>query len=174
MAARMTGREFFGRRLRMARERQDPKMSRRVLGEHVSVTDSAVAAWESGRNIPDPTTLARIERRLRTNGELRDVVDCLVTGEKSEEYMGRWTHVESNSPTILRFSFDVIPGLLQIEEYARTILRDEAKVKARMERQNILTKEFPPILVALIDESVLRRNIGGPQPGSTAWHSAVR
>src|SRR5262245_4850794 len=113
MAARMTGRAFFGRRLRIAREQQVPKMSRRALGEQVNVTDSAVAAWETGRNIPDPETLKRVERILGTNGLLQDIAENLVAGEKPQEYMGRWAHVEGHASTLLRFSFDVLPGLLQ-------------------------------------------------------------
>jgi transcriptional regulator with XRE-family HTH domain len=163
MAARMTGRAFFGRRLRMAREQQVPKMSRRALGKLVNLTDSAVAAWESGRNIPDPRTLARVERILGTGGLLQDIVECMVTGEqKPQEYMGRWVHVESSAATLLWFELRVIPGLLQTEEYARAVLREDHQVKNRLERQKVLTKENPPVLVALIDESVLRRGIGGP------------
>lgn len=161
MPARMTGRAYFGRRLRTARERQVPKLSRRALGERLNLTESAIAAWESGRNIPDPTTLASVERILETNGELHDIAECLVTGEKPQEYMGKWAHVEAESTLLLRFSFDVLPGLLQTEDYAGAILRDEEQVKVRIERQKVLTKENPPVLVALIDESVLYRNVGG-------------
>lgn len=161
MPARMTGRAYFGRRLRTARERQVPKLSRRALGERLNLTESAIAAWESGRNVPDPTTLVSVERILSTNGELHDIVECLVTGEKPQEYMGKWAHVEADSTMLLRFSFDVLPGLLQSEDYARAILRDEEQVRVRIERQRVLTKENPPVLVALIDESVLYRNAGG-------------
>lgn len=162
MAARMTGRAFFGRRLRMARERQAPKMSRRMLAQRVSLTDSAVAAWESGRNIPDPKTLATVERILDTEGLLQDIVECMVSGEKSHEYIGRWVHVESQAATLLWFEFRVVPGLLQTPEYAYAILKDEQRVNARLDRQKVLTKENAPVLVALIDESVLLRNVGGP------------
>jgi transcriptional regulator with XRE-family HTH domain len=162
MPARMTGRVFFGQRLRIAREQQVPKMSRRALGDRVNLTDSAIAAWESGRNIPDPETLQRVERILGTDGLLQDIVENLVTGEKPQEFMGRWAHVEAQATLILRFSFDLMPGLLQIEEYARAILRDDAQVKVRMERQRVLAKDSPPVVVALIDESVLQRNVGGP------------
>jgi hypothetical protein len=31
-----------------------------------------------------------------------------------------------------------------------------------MKRQDVMAKESPPVLVALIDESVLHRNVGGP------------
>lgn len=139
-----------------------PKMSRRALGERVKVTDSAVAAWESGRNIPDPRTLASVERIIGTDGLLQDIAENMVTGEKPQEYMGKWAHVEREATLLLRFSFDVLPGLLQTEDYARAILRDDEQVKTRVERQAVLAKDDPPILVALIDESVLRRNVGGP------------
>ena len=162
MAQRMTGRGFFGRRLRIAREEQVPKMSRRILGEHVGMSMSAVAAWEEGRNIPDPETLAKIEKVVGTGGFLADIVECMVTGEKPQEFMGRWAHVEAHATMILRFSFDVFPGLLQTEEYARAILRDDDKVALRMDRQKVMAKEHPPVLVALIDECVLHRNVGGP------------
>lgn len=138
-------------------------MSRRSLGEQVRVSDSAVAAWEGGRNIPDPKTLGTVERILGTDGLLEDISDNLVAGEKPQEYMGEWMRAEAGASLLLRFSFDVIPGLLQIEEYARAVLRDDEQVRVRMERQNVLTKEDPPVFVALIDESVLHRNVGGPQ-----------
>ena len=163
MAARMTGRAYFGRRLRAARERQEPKMGRRSVGEHLMVSDSAVAAWEAGRNVPDPAVLKAIEEFLGIQGEeLQEIVECLVTGEKSQEYMGRWMHVEAHATTLLWFELLLIPGLLQTEEYARAVLRTDDQVEVRLERQRVLTKEDPPVLVALIDESVLRRNIGGP------------
>lgn len=136
-------------------------MSRRALGERLCLTDSAIAAWESGRNIPDPTTLEDVERILGTDGELRAIVECLVVGEKPQEYMGQWASVETDATMLLRFSFDVMPGLLQTEDYSRAILRDDEQVKVRIERQKILFKENPPVLVALIDESVLYRNVGG-------------
>ena len=137
-------------------------MSRRALGECLNLTDSAIAAWECGRNIPDPETLKNAERILGTDGLLQDIVENLVTGEKPQEFQGKWAQVEAQTTLLLRFSFDLMPGLTQIEDYARAILRDEDQVKVRMARQQVLSKEDPPVLVALIDESVLHRNVGGP------------
>jgi transcriptional regulator with XRE-family HTH domain len=69
------------------------------------------------------------------------------------------------------------PGLLQTEEYAREITalsmrrspdHDEvlSRVRLRMDRQQAfrerLTRPNPPRIVAVIDESVLRRPVGGP------------
>jgi transcriptional regulator with XRE-family HTH domain len=162
MSARMTGREFFGRRLRIAREQQVPKMSRRALGERICLSDSAIAAWESGRNIPDPETLDNVERILGTGGLLEDIAENIVTGEKPQEFLGRWAQAESEATLLLRFTYDVVPGLLQSEEYARAILRNDDQVKVRTSRQQVLTKEDPPVFITLIDESVLHRNVGGP------------
>jgi hypothetical protein len=86
----------------------------------------------------------------------------MVTGERPQEYMGRWAQAEAQAVLLLRFSFDVFPGLVQTEAYARAILRDEEQVQTRMVRQKVMVKENPPVLVALIDESVLHRNVGGP------------
>lgn len=54
-----------------------------------------------------------------------------------------------------------MPGLLQTEEYARTILDgDETAVTARMERQRILAGDSPPTLRCVLDETVLHRGFG--------------
>jgi hypothetical protein len=66
-----------------------------------------------------------------------------------------------------------IPGLLQTEEYARALFSGdhpkpspeliERKVAVRMTRQGVLTQSRPPRLVALLDESILHRSLGGPE-----------
>jgi hypothetical protein len=62
-----------------------------------------------------------------------------------------------------------IPGLLQTEAYARATLAGEVLssaevdnlVAARIGRQGLLRRDRPPLLVAVIDESVLRRSLKG-------------
>jgi transcriptional regulator with XRE-family HTH domain len=65
----------------------------------------------------------------------------------------------------------VVPGLLQTEEYARALLRcgvppeigeaAERKIRIRLTRQGRLVGADPIQLYTIIDESVLRRSIGG-------------
>jgi hypothetical protein len=62
----------------------------------------------------------------------------------------------------------VVHGLLQTEDYARAVLRAgqqpdklERLVAARMERQEVLRRETPLVVIALLDVSVLRRSFGG-------------
>jgi hypothetical protein len=71
--------------------------------------------------------------------------------------------------------FDVIPGLLQIADYTRQISLGyqsvipgppsaiETRVRVRTIRQERLTRDPVIQLYAVIDEAVLRRNMGGPK-----------
>ncbi|MQY10681.1 hypothetical protein SRB5_07940 [Streptomyces sp. RB5] len=67
----------------------------------------------------------------------------------------------------------VVPGLLQTRDYAWAVTRaamaaasDEevsALVEVRIARQALLRAEQAPVLHAVLDESVLRRQVGGPE-----------
>jgi transcriptional regulator with XRE-family HTH domain len=68
---------------------------------------------------------------------------------------------------------EVIPGLLQSEEYARQVnskgyslapvppSQIERSVRVRMKRQELLTRDSPLELAVVLDEAVLRRQLGG-------------
>lgn len=67
----------------------------------------------------------------------------------------------------------VIPWMFQTKEYARAVVKGilpriadhilDERVAARLKRQEIVTRESPPTFWALVDESVLRRRVGGSQ-----------
>jgi transcriptional regulator with XRE-family HTH domain len=75
--------------------------------------------------------------------------------------------------TIIRcYEAQYVPGLLQTEAYANAVIdlgqavradQMSQRVKLRMQRQQVLTMPHPPDYWALIDEAVLRRNLGGRQ-----------
>jgi transcriptional regulator with XRE-family HTH domain len=84
-----------------------------------------------------------------------------------EPYFG----LEAATVYIREYELQFVPGLLQIEEYARAVIRlgnlpseDEVlrRAQARISRQEILDRDNPPKLWAVLDESALRRVIGGP------------
>jgi len=82
--------------------------------------------------------------------------------------------LEADAVSVLEFSLAYVPGLLQTERYMRAVLdselmapRDaeqlENEVTVRLRRQRRLTDEDDPLeLVAIVDESAIRRPIGGP------------
>ncbi len=66
----------------------------------------------------------------------------------------------------------LIPGVFQIEPYARRVFEDEpgisqdeieTRVTARLRRKELLDREDPPTVLSLIDEGVLHRPMGSAE-----------
>jgi transcriptional regulator with XRE-family HTH domain len=62
----------------------------------------------------------------------------------------------------------LVPGLLQTEEYANIVIEEfegprhlETLVEIRMRRQDLLDRADPPLFFFILDEAVVRRQIGG-------------
>lgn len=77
---------------------------------------------------------------------------------------------ESSASIIRNFEPLLVPGLLQTEEYARTVinvleahnpLKIDPLVDLRIERQELLVREPVASLYFIMDEAVIRRVIGG-------------
>jgi hypothetical protein len=76
---------------------------------------------------------------------------------------------ESQAERITDVSLVLIPGLLQIPEYARALMDAagiprvdaETRVATRLGRQAVLSRPDPPSFLAILDEAALRRPIGG-------------
>ena len=82
-----------------------------------------------------------------------------------EPYFG----LEAAASSIREYELQFIPGLLQIEPYARAVIRlgnlpseDEVvrRAQARVSRQELLRRETPPKVWAVLDEGALRRVMG--------------
>jgi hypothetical protein len=78
---------------------------------------------------------------------------------------------EAEATSIGDYNPDVVPGLLQVEGYARTVFESggppldpptlEARIKARIRGQALLAGYEAPLLHCIIDEGALRHVIGG-------------
>jgi transcriptional regulator with XRE-family HTH domain len=79
---------------------------------------------------------------------------------------------ESASSTIRQFETTFVPGIVQTEDYASTVLhvfhRDKSDeqvkrlVELRTSRAQLLTRENAPDFYFILDESVIRRQVGSP------------
>jgi hypothetical protein len=79
--------------------------------------------------------------------------------------------LETDAVAVYDYQLGFVPGLLQTADYARAVFRafppprTEAEmdgvVQVRLHRQRRLTEDPPLELVAVVDETVLRRSIGG-------------
>jgi len=80
---------------------------------------------------------------------------------------------EAEAETVWTWESQVIPGLLQTPDYARAVRQPwlgmfpgppseiDRWVEARMQRQQVLTRDPPLLFSVVIDESALRRSFGG-------------
>jgi transcriptional regulator with XRE-family HTH domain len=105
--------------------------------------------------------LARGSRKMPFS-EYRDIY--------SKEFL-EYLAMESSASVIRFFNPLVLPGLLQTEEYATAVIRAytrhaseediERMIEARLARQDLLQEEGTPELSFILDESVIRRQVGG-------------
>ena len=81
--------------------------------------------------------------------------------------------LESAATLIRTYEGQLVPGLLQTEDYMRAVIAGahldelaeeaERRVALRMARQTLLTRPDAPRLWAVIDEAALRRPVGRPE-----------
>lgn len=113
-----------------------------------------------------------------------DRITALVDLAKAAREVPRWNiyrdvvsaeHIaflgyESSASVIRNYEPQLVPGLLQTEDYAREVMRTlapddaqraDALIDLRMHRQQILDRENPPELHFIMDEAVLYRMVGG-------------
>ncbi len=158
----------IGRQIRANRERAG--LSQRELAKRVLMSPAMLSAMERGARGIKREHLERLDKALGTGGTLIDSWDTSSDLGLPEWYQDG-AERERAAFEIREYSPLLVPGLLQTEEYARTILRaglptkTPAEIKeltrGRMERQATLKAECPPRLLVILDEGMLRRPIGG-------------
>jgi transcriptional regulator with XRE-family HTH domain len=114
-----------------------------------------------------------------TNAEQRDRLMDLAREGKQRAWWQKYdlpyaTYVglEAEAASISNYDMGVIPGLLQVEGYARAIFESgepaldavtvEQHVEARIRRQILLSGDDGPSFHCIVDEAALRRPVGGP------------
>lgn len=172
---RMTPRSFLAKQIRRLRgSMSDPETGKELttagLAKLVYRSESLVKAWESGRRVPQPEDLQRLDEIFDTKGILEELGKDLVKDERAPEWMDRWLEIEEKACQLLTYQPLLIPGLLQTPEYAHAVIEKsgrqiddiEKQVQRRVERQDVLVPENGLLFVAIIDEGALYRPIGGP------------
>jgi transcriptional regulator with XRE-family HTH domain len=155
---RKTAQELWGKELAHALDSAGIKGQQ--LAETLHVVPSTVSQWVNGKRKPHRKDVERIEEILGTNGYLMRYLLDWLPREVAHEWLDKWIEIEEQATHLLSFQPSLVPGLLQTESYARVVLSNEEEVAARLARQKILDDDNPPILVALMDESVLHRRVG--------------
>ncbi|OIJ93696.1 transcriptional regulator [Streptomyces sp. MUSC 14] len=155
----------------------------RLVGWHQSKV-SRIETGASGVKPADVRSL--LDAYGVRDGHLRELL-LMLAGSDGAGDRHRWWHayrgvlpptyrdfisLESQASAMRTLETTVVPGLLQTPEYARAVTRaavpdlDEERldtlVEVRLARQDVLRSDPPLELCAVLDEAVLRREVGGP------------
>ncbi|MCX5501552.1 helix-turn-helix transcriptional regulator [Streptomyces sp. NBC_00053] len=163
----------FGARIRRLREERGWKQEE--LAERMGYSGTHISAVETGRKMPT-LRFSRSADQIFGTGETADTFErqyreirhgSLLEG--FPQYVGH----EGRAVEIRLYEIGIIPGLLQTPEYAR-VLADSAlrrgaivpeqaaeRVSFLAERQAALVRPRPPMMMVVMDESCIRRRVGG-------------
>lgn len=129
---------------------------------------SSVSNMEAGRTKLRMKHAEKLDQRYKTRGHFQRLVQLAETAH-DPDWFAQFTQYERRSTIIRPYSALVVPGLLQTPDYAHAVIEgaqmmDEVDqvLRERMRRQEILEREEPPELHALIKQSVLEDPVGGP------------
>ncbi|MER8001778.1 helix-turn-helix transcriptional regulator [Streptomyces sp. NPDC095613] len=157
----------FGAEVRLERERLG--MSRAELGKEARCGYSLVAKIEAGDRVPSLDFAETCDRTFPyANGRFARLWP-LALRYAFPPWFRPYVELEWSATRLRMFHPLLLPGIVQTEEYARTVLRTgrptnlEDLVTARLARQRVLTREDPCRLWIILDEGVLRRPVGGAQ-----------
>ncbi|MFJ9700966.1 helix-turn-helix domain-containing protein [Streptomyces fradiae] len=158
----------FGRTMKTLRTRAG--LEREEFGRRIGYSASTVAAYERGRRIPPPRAIERADEVLDAGGLLTVWKDQVERAQYPPFFQGM-AALESEAIELLAYDTLTVKGLLQTEEYMRAVLAMrrppldqetvEQRVAARLARQAIFDRPSAPLLSFVMDESVLRRRLGG-------------
>jgi transcriptional regulator with XRE-family HTH domain len=174
-------RMLVGAQLR--RLRTEAGLSREQAGEAIRASEWKIHRLENGQvgfkerdiidllrlyGVTDPTEVAEfvaLAREANSPGWWQHYGDVL------PPWFRTYVDLESVATLIRTYEGQFIPGLLQTDDYMRAVVQggdlDQSseemgrRVRLRMARQVVLTREQPPRLWAVVDEAALRRPVGG-------------
>ncbi|NBM15979.1 helix-turn-helix domain-containing protein [Streptomyces sp. GC420] len=172
----------LGKRLRQLREQAGVSFDEAARAIEVTpLTVRRIEKAEVGLRIP------YVKELLRTYGvPAAEIEDFLAMARKANqpgwwykyrdvlpEWFSAYVSLESEATVIRLYEPHYVPGLLQTDEYAAALMRigfpneneeDIARrVALRTRRQELLAKPDSPAVWALLDETVLRRPVGGAE-----------
>ncbi|WP_432135231.1 MULTISPECIES: helix-turn-helix domain-containing protein [unclassified Streptomyces] len=148
---------FSGNQLK--RWRTKANVSREELAAASNYSPDTIKAMEQGARMPTPRVLDVADELCGAEGLLRAAKDYLSREKfppRAQEFMER----EKEAVGHWSYESTLIPGLLQTEEYARSLMESryppldeetvEQRVLARIERQDILDDRKPPVALSFV------------------------
>jgi len=167
----------------LRRLRKGADLTREAVTDKTGINNATLYRIETARARPQMRTLASLLNLYEVDDEQRSYLTSLCRdasqqgwlrpyhSDLPEEYTA-YISFESEAQGVRNYESLFIPGLLQTEDYARAVIRGvlpsatdaevEDRVRARIERQDVLSKDTPLKFWAVLDEAALHRVVGGP------------
>ncbi len=152
-------------------QREAAGLTQQQLADAAIMSRSLIGHIETGRRVPTKEDAQRLDRVLNTGNVLSSF---LPQGNSAvADYFETARQLEQQAVMIREFALSFVPGVLQTERYARAVLRTpfppvseeecDRRLVTRLERAKLLDDPVAPVVWVLLDESVLRRAVGGPE-----------
>ncbi|MET9558145.1 helix-turn-helix transcriptional regulator [Streptomyces sp. NPDC006645] len=142
------------------------------LAARACVHTETIASVEQGRRPLKLDLAVLLDQVLETKGALETAVENMPEIDRYPAWAAAFIDQEQEAITISWYENQVVPGLLQTENYARAVFRSRVpafsddeintRVGGRIERQHILHRKVPPTCSFLIGEGVLKDRLGSP------------
>ncbi|AXE77247.1 helix-turn-helix domain-containing protein [Streptomyces atratus] len=163
----------IGSQLRLLRERAG--LTQREVGDRLGYSEDLIRSLERGRRTPQSKFLDAADDLLEAGGLLRAAKEDVARAKararvRHPAWFKDYAKLEADAVELSYYSNHTLPGLFQTEAHARALyamrkplLDDELieqRVAARLTRQAVLTNRPAPMVICVIEETVLRRPIG--------------
>jgi len=168
----------------LRRLRESAGMTLEDVGERLEWSASKVSRIETARVAVRPRDVADLSDLYGVKPERRDELIALARASRQQGWWQQYSDVkdeafqayvglEAEAARIRWYTAELVPGLLQTEAYAQEVVhailtegspeRARRVVELRLARQRRLHEEPPLKVWAVLNETVLRCNVGGPE-----------
>jgi DNA-binding XRE family transcriptional regulator len=177
----VTARSLPGAELRAHRERAGLTQSQ--IGQRLGFSVDTIKSVEGGRRNMSIDLAIACDKFFKTPGtpdgptaaddEIRGTFVRAFEAARAQSYPDWFVpaiRFESQAARISEWEMRGVPGLLQVESYARAVIRaghpsDSAEkvdrdVESRLQRQEILSRTDGPKLLSIVSEAVLHQRVG--------------
>jgi transcriptional regulator with XRE-family HTH domain len=167
----------------LRRLRLDAGMTVEDAGKLLGWSKAKISRYELAQSGLKPADVARLLELYGVRGTQREQLLALAEEATQKGWWAAYSDVltegslafiglEAEATSISEWQINVVPGLLQTEQYARDVLSAyhtvatispraiERRLETRLIRQQQLTRDEPLVYEAVLDESVLHRQRG--------------
>ncbi|MGH3218316.1 MAG: helix-turn-helix domain-containing protein [Streptosporangiaceae bacterium] len=166
----------------LRRQRDEAGLTGEEVAARLGWSAAKVSRVETARTAVSPSDLQLLLDLYEVSGQHRERLTELGRTARQRGWWDAYADMlgpeyatlialESDAESAGWYAAQIVPGLLQTEEYAREIIRStllisppgevERRVQVRMSRQRVLSGDSPLELAVILDEAALERQVGG-------------